>query len=115
MSYAGSCKQENQPCPFPSFVPVFLFGKIPAGGAGAEGSPGAAPPGFVSCCAVVRNLHRSVLVVPKSLGDAEEEVARLEKEAAEDSSRSKNLMAALVRGGGGRATRGLRSGSAVTT
>lgn len=83
---------------YPPTFAVFLFGKIPAR---REDDPSAEEPEggrkFVSCCAVVRDMHRSILVVPKNLGGMEDEIADLEAQAEEDSSCKGALMAALVR------------------
>ena len=68
---------------------VYLFGKVATGRANE----------FVSCCAIVQNVHRKLFVVPRNdkgtFQDADGEIARLEAAAAIDPAQGRQLIAHL--------------------
>lgn len=69
---------------------LYLFGKVSASSNGAKGSSNS----WQSCCVVVPNLHRSLLVVPRPevFEDADGEIAALEAAVAADPARKIELL-----------------------
>ena len=54
---------------------VYLFGKVQVHGDQAAGSSstGASEPQYTSCCVVVKNINRSMFVLPKLTGENDDE------------------------------------------
>jgi hypothetical protein len=72
---------------------LYLFGKVSASSNGSDGAKGGSN-SWQSCCVVVPNLHRSLLVVPRPevFEDADGEIAALETAVAADPARKIELL-----------------------
>jgi hypothetical protein len=75
--------------PLPLADVLYLFGKVSASSSGSNSSSS-----WQSCCVVVPNLHRSLLVVPRPsvFDDSDGEIAALEAAVAADPARKIELL-----------------------